>query len=115
MLAVWECRFRNQAPIGSCLHPAFSFDRRPTISRKPPSAFGTRNIHRPKILPHVTSCTPHQREKPFKHLAESNWTVNASFEANSTATGHADAGDVSPEVHVLAAVFNRFAGETYLA
>src|SRR5207245_7243163 len=72
MLAVWECRMGNQAPIGSYLDPTFSFGIRPTISRKPLSAFETRSIPKLKILRHVTSCNPHQRERHLKHLPGSN-------------------------------------------
>src|SRR2546422_3292831 len=66
MLAAWECRLGNQAPIGSYLDPTFSFGIRPTISRKLLSAFETRSIHKLKILQHVTSCNPHQRERDRK-------------------------------------------------
>src|SRR2546426_4724360 len=72
MLAVWECRLGSQAPIGSYLDPTFSFGIRPTISRKPLSAFETRSIPKLKILRHVTSCNPHQRERHLKHLPGSN-------------------------------------------
>ena len=84
MLAVWDCRFRNQAPIGSYLDPTFSFTVRPTISRKLLSAFDKRDIHRLKILPHVTSCIRHQRQKRLKHLPGSNWTENASSVVDRT-------------------------------
>jgi hypothetical protein len=68
MLAVLECRLGNQAPIGSYLDPTFSFGIPPTISRKLPSAFETRIIHKLKILRRVTSCNPPQREKHLKYL-----------------------------------------------
>jgi hypothetical protein len=66
MLAVWECRMGNQVPIGSYLGPTFSFGAPPTISRKLLNAFEIRIIHKPKILRHITSCNPPQREKYFK-------------------------------------------------
>src|SRR2546427_11872008 len=86
MLAVWECRFRNRARIGSYLDQTFSFDIRPTISRKLLSAFETQVIHRQKTLPRVTSCNPHQREKRLKHLPRSNWTENASSVMDRTSS-----------------------------
>ena len=58
MLAVWECRLGNPVPTGSYLDPTFSFGTRPTISRKPLSAFETRRIHKLKILQRATCLQP---------------------------------------------------------
>ena len=50
MPAAWECRLGNPEPIGSYLALTFSSGTRPTISRKPLSAFATRRIHKLKNL-----------------------------------------------------------------
>src|SRR3954454_18454999 len=68
MPAVWECRSENQVPTGCCLDPAFSSGRPLTISRKPPSAFETRSIRKPRSSRHGTSCNPHPRKKCSKRL-----------------------------------------------
>src|SRR2546430_12824490 len=86
MLAVSECRLENQAPIGSCLDPTFSSSVPPTISRRLLSVFEPRTIHKPKILPRVTSCNPLQSEKCLKHLERSTCALYKPWPIPARAT-----------------------------